>query len=660
MRADLLLGLSLTLAVATIAPPPARACGPDFPISLLLDRGQTLATLPDGTFLLEVERLTAAPPYVWQSDSPQPDDAGSRERALYEAGDYAAVLALPPAQRRHRSTWAAYMQGRDGSGEAAIRAYRRVRALADDGYEDVAGLAASSLGQEARLHYQRGEWAEAVRLYAAQAATGHPDGGLSLLFVMRTLIADGREREILRDPIGQRLAATYLASRYDELDEDEGDRLWRELSAIDHIAGADQLAAVAYQRGEWDRAAALAAGADDSPVRAWVQAKLALRDGDHAAADRLLAQAAEGFRLRAGCTDEAEPARDLAAPRREDLAMPDTTEDDWFEPELICGGIERDRILGERVALALGAGRMTEALALAWQVRDRHPDDLAYVAERVVTLDELIAFVEALPAAAPIDHHDWEASPASLRALLGRRLMRAGRYALAIRYLGPSARLPAIQFGLAMATAGHVHDPIDRARALFKASAIARKDGLEILGTAGAPDWELYGAQYDRFAWEDRTWSDRVHGAGEVARVLASAPAYAERYHYRYLAADLAEQAADLLPHHTQAFAVALCRAGRYVGSVDPDRARRLYQRYVEQASADADVSFGYDCPDPDFKRARLPPPRRPPPEQALLGDGHHARRDAIALLALLAVALLIPLGLALPRRRWRRFTPRP
>ena len=110
LRPKLLITASLALALATVvAPRPAVACGPDFPPSLLLDRGDTLGTLPDGWFLEEVAYLVQpAHPYPYVADAgPPPADVGTRERALYEAGDYAGVLALPAAQRRHRSTWAA-------------------------------------------------------------------------------------------------------------------------------------------------------------------------------------------------------------------------------------------------------------------------------------------------------------------------------------------------------------------------------------------------------------------------------------------------------------------------------------------------------------------------------------------------------------------------
>ena len=309
-----------------VAPaPPAHACGPDFAIELLSERDATMLELQEGLFLDEVTRLLPAPRYdvvldPWEGPYVEPTTGTAVERTLYRtgadafhAGDLAAaerafveLLALPPAVRQHRSTWAAYMLGRLRGGDDAIAAYRRVRALTDDGFADERGLAAASLGQEARIHYENGEpggLVRAVHLYAAQAALAGAGGDTSLLFVVRAVIADAGEDELLADPLGQRLLAIYLATRDAELEDETRARLWTKMTAIDHVAGADQLAAAAYLRGDWAAAERFAAAADDTARVRWVRAKLALRAGDRATADRLLAAAATGF-----ATDSRQPA----------------------------------------------------------------------------------------------------------------------------------------------------------------------------------------------------------------------------------------------------------------------------------------------------------------------------------------------------------------
>ncbi len=636
-------------AVTLLARPrPAHACGPDLPVELLSDRGAIMSELPEAVFLDEITRLVSSPgPYTTSIPS-APDPGSPAERALYDlgaaafhAGDRAEairafeqLLALPYALRRARATSAAYTLGRihaaAGDTAAAIAAYRQVRALVDHGAADPAALAWSSFGQEARLFLDRGgpgDTLTAVELYAQQAAVG---GDPSLLFVVRELLADttppARLDEVLGTPLGQHLFALYLSARGDELDDATRDRLWARLIAGDSIAGADQLATAAYQRGEWEVAAQLAARAADTPRAYWVRAKLAMRAGDRATAREQLELAAGGFGQ-------------------------DRTH--WAQR----------RITGERATLALADGRVAEAMDHAWAVRGRYPDAI-YLAERVLTLDELTAFVDrvAPPRFAPApttrgrdaaiadvtttpsdddladvtttpsdddladvtttpsdDDLTWGLpTPALMRDLLGRRLMRAGRYRDALTYLAPEHRLAAFRFARARARA-ETGDRIDRAGALIEASRIARRDGLEILGTTAAPDWGLYDGEYDPDGW--RAWSDEPppprtpwHSDAEDVRVAASAPSPVKRFHYRFIASKLAEDAADLLPHQSQAFAISLCLAARHVRYRDEDRVQALYARYIDEGPMFAGMDFGQSCPEPELERARrfLPPPPEP------------------------------------------------
>ncbi len=637
------IGLAIALAAALGPERPATACGPDFPTSLLGDRGRALAELPEGRFLVEAGELVPPPRrYRVVGDEPvEVDDAGSEERRRYLAGDYAGVLALPASERQRRSTWAAYMLGRTRGWPEAVGSYRQVRALVDAGFADDAGLAASSLGQEARLHLAHGDRVTAVKLYAEQAALGHPDGAPSLLIVARAAIADGAEAALIADPIGQALVATYLATRRAELTDADAARVWQALLAAPRIAAPERLAAIAYQEGAWDRAAALVARAGASPLASWVRGKLALRAGDHAAADRALAAAEQGYADRDGACDQ------------------DGGYDACWDPQRV------DRVRGERALVALADGRWPDAMAHLWGSHGTYASDVAYVAERVLTIDELRQFVRGLDVEAPAEHDTFAMDPDVLAAILGRRMMRAGRYAEAMAYLPASARAPAMAYAAARSALARTDDPIAQAELLYTASLFARKDGLEILGTAAAPDWELYGAQYDpdaRWDWVDDTDPDpdvdngheviRVErlgpdSAAEAGRFVASAPASPRRYHYRHLAADLAEAAADRLPHRSQAYAMALCQAATYVHTTDPEREQRLWRRYVRTGPAAVSFDFGIDCPAPEFARARRYLPRHRAPWPALIGGG-------VAGLGLIALAL------TLWRRRQRRFAARP
>jgi hypothetical protein len=472
------------------------------------------------------------------------------------------------------------MLGRVRSDADAIAAYQRVRALAGDGFEDALGLAASSLGQEARIHLERGDTASAIALYAEQAALGHPDGAVSLLQVTRDLVHRGDERRLLAGPLGQRLLAIYLHARAYELTDAESDRVWGELAATDGVAGAGFLAAAAYRSARWELAARFAATEPDAVESLWVRAKLSLRDGDRAAADRFLASAAGR----------------CSAPRDDES---DTT-------------AARDRIDGERAILALSGDRPVDALVAMWPARHRYPTDVAHIAERVLTIDELRTFVDGLPVLPR-----WN-EPVPIRDVLARRLMRDGRYLEALPYTDAEPRTDAALFASAMSRT-RTGDDFARAHALYEASRIARRHGMEILGTEHAPDWGTVDGAFDlgEYAqgggWPSDEPSPWVSG-GERTRIARHAPAIDRRYHYRYVASQLAEQAADHLPPRSQAFAAVLCHATRYVFDIDADRRDQLYGRYVSQgATVDFASTFGQECPEPEFERARsMFPPTKP------------------------------------------------
>src|SRR5581483_11580453 len=110
--------------------------------------------------------------------------------------NWLAVLALPENERRHRSTWSAFMLGRlalaefdaapwpekDRAAERRNEARRRFRETREDaaaGLPDPLGLAAASRGWEARLALHASDYVEAVHLYLAQAATGDDSAVLS-------------------------------------------------------------------------------------------------------------------------------------------------------------------------------------------------------------------------------------------------------------------------------------------------------------------------------------------------------------------------------------------------------------------------------------------------------------------------------------------------
>lgn len=559
---------------------------------------------------------------------------------------FEAVLALPEKARTARAVWASYMLGRiaaeTGDMAAAAAAFAKTRKLAVKGAHDPLGLAVASYGEEARLHLKaaqalleaagntvtsdsdtgdtetakfagsvltdrhasafRTEIAKTVTLYAEQAARGSNSGVQSLRIVAEFLLGRAdRIEAVAGDPPTQKLMLAYVLKRLDNNTihitqwwiEDTGKPgtsdagldaqlpvLIEALKKHPHPAGADRLAALCYNLGNWNCAATFAAKTQ-SPQAAWVEAKLALQKGDLKGAAGFYAKAARGF-----------PAAD---------ALEDGS---------------KAHLTGESGVLALVRGDYVDALDKLWSQGGTYWSDVSYVAERVLTVDELKTFVDAkAPPGKPKnangnrefygDTESYTNYRAALRDLLARRLMREHRHDEALGYFGDSkVRENAKAYGAAMQDYIDKWGKVDRAEALFKAATIARQNGLEILGTEGPPDYYYNRGYFDTGIGRNEATGPLVT-PGETKRVALSRPQDPHRFHYRYLAANAANNAANLVPARSQAFAAMLCHAAKWA-SRDPDRATQIWRRYVKEgARVPFATSFGAKCPVPDFEAAR-------------------------------------------------------
>ncbi len=366
------------------------------------------------------------------------------------------------------------------------------------------------------------------------------------------------------------------------------------LAAVPGLAGADRLAAGAWRAGRFDLAERFA-GQEKTPLSAWVRAKLALRRGDRAEAERLLAEAAEG--------------------------LPET--DDWSSStEMIGSRRPRSRVEGERALLALVRGDFAQAAERAmascsWQ-------DIAYVAERVLTVEELQRLIAA-HASDPVTRCQPEQAffdegqdvVSRLRLVLGRRLMRSGKGQQALEYFrGTKWEEPARKYVEALERGRSAWDDVDKAQALYSAARLARTVGMELMGTEVAPDWTWVEGLYDlgALAEEERAdedtpaWTEQdnvpLTTDAERQRLTAHAPPHTVRFHYRSTAADLAEEAAAQVPPRSQAYAALLCHAARFSSYSDPERVQHLWRTYVQKGAIVA-MTFGQSCPEPDFERLR-------------------------------------------------------
>ena len=625
----------LLLAAAIVCASRAFACGPDFPNTLMFDRANTLEHLPIGSFDFEMRRLLVDPHdglvAVEQGDydPPQPADqltvAGQGEvisNALYtqaaeafHANDldharelFEEILALSDSQRSAHELAALYSIGRleklQGHGDAARAAFQRVRDLVKAGSADPDGLGVASFGEEARVQLDAGDFGGAIELYAEQTARGSASGISSLGFVFGQLIEhDSQLDAALANPTVRRLLPGYLNSRYtsfspaqlahviERIDADKGAAL----------AGMDRLAAALYRAGGYE-AAESAAKQSDTALSWWVRAKLALRRGDGNQAAAAYAHASRDFPRSGGY-------------REDDYSSYSDNESDGFSPK--C------RVDGESGILALSRGDYVSALGSLYAARAQYWQDAAYVAERVVTIEELRGFVDGLNTAQTDSTQPEEGvdqSYSDLRALLARRMLRNGLFKESLAYFDADPGIAEKAKGyvealLAAASGGG----IERAEANFAAAALANSDGMDLLGFEFDPDYRIYDGSYDLGRYNDVS-ADYTHvpvdhadinlgtrylGNDEADRVAASRAVPLKRFHYRYVAADLAEQAADLLPARSQAYAAVLCMATGWINMRDHVRGEALWLRYVRNgAYVPWAADFGNECEMPDFPAA--------------------------------------------------------
>ncbi len=494
----------------------ASACGPFFPATVL-DR-------PD----VPLHALT----FVFDLSGILPTN--SSERAVSERAD--AELHTDDACR------AAYLQGRHALGQddrQAIAWFRLARqrlrpcARADD------GLAAATIGWEARAELNLGNLIRAGELYVEHYASGDPTALMSLRVVAGRILECGGDtlHAAARHPQLSRVVTVYLAARggpFRPAPPADCATAWLdavERAGTEDLACADLLAWASYQAGDFARAQRwLVRAPRQSASTAWLRAKLLLRDGNLEGAAATLARAVRQF--------------PQAADWPKATCDSDSDLDCYQEPATAF-----DRARGELAFLQLRRSDYRETLDLL--LRAHYWTDAAHVAERVLSVDELVAFADGVP-------------DERLRHLLARRLARLGRYAEARHYL-PEVLRPKLD---ELAAALQRRD----ADALWRAAQILRWDGMELIGTELAPDWHLHDGSF-------------AAGFDEEQRL---APATADvqpllRFHYRYRAAELAWEAAKQMPDNTEATAHVLCTAGTWLKNRDPQAADRFYKALVNR-----------------------------------------------------------------------------
>ncbi|HTV40705.1 MAG TPA: hypothetical protein VMF08_09025 [Candidatus Sulfotelmatobacter sp.] len=513
------------------------------------------------------------------------------------------VLALPPSQRHFKSTWAAFMLGKywiDKDPQKAIGYFQQTRQLAAAGFGDSCGLAAASFGLEALAELNRKNFEKAMLLYLQQLATGDGTAFNSLEFAAEHALATNDPamlKQLAENPLTQRVVTAYLISYMPGLDKYGQAASWLgavEAANVHDVASAEELALAAYQAGEWDAASRWAKRAPASPVSQWLEAKLLLRAGKIDEAGAMLAKVVQLM----------ESKEDgISNQLKDNLSVECEESQDFIDAS--------NEVLGELGVFHLSQRDYVESLDAL--LRSGFWMDAAYVAERILTVDELKAYVdgnwlESLSTnqmgvmssddtnQPPNYPHGWwnqddltspdETDPAtSIRYLLARRLARLNRNDEARAYY-PQQRRP--QFDALvndLRTGRDTSLSADaRAKALFAAAVMTRTNGMELLGTELEPDWLIYEGETD-LGDSIRTNDTKVFpaSADELQRYTQNGVEPEQRFHYRYQAADLAVEAAKLMPDNSEETAFVLCTAGSWIKYLDPKRADPIYKSLVRR-----------------------------------------------------------------------------
>jgi hypothetical protein len=532
------------------------------------------------------------------------------------------LLKRPEQERHYRTVWATFMLGKVAlkveDFPTATQMFQRTRELAKNGAVDSVGLAAESYGWEGRSEWKQEHPANAAKLFLTQLALGDDSAVISLKAVipdrdpvegMLNYGPEPEEREgwndeqkraegekeiaklkaAVQDPLLRRLVTVHIlatAVSPDYYPEDSKaaavNRCARWLNIIKQanlgrIEDAEYLGWVAYNNGDYKGATHwLELSKGDTAAALWLRAKLERRAGKLAEAVNTMSRALDSLKsspVYASAEDADKPYSDEGA--RWDFA---------------------GSASGDLGGLRLARGDFVQALDVLF--KGKLWEDAAFVAERVLTTNELKQYVDALaPAEKPKEGEDYNSK---LRYLLGRRLVREDRYADAALYLNRPYDKVLDKYVKALKDGADEKLPkTERAHAWFTAGWIARHDGMELMGTEVAPDSFTFGGDfespdlakqrragiylkisYDKNGNEQKKNLPAVLKASpkEIQRLNTNKIEPDVRFHYRLIAGALAMKAAALLPDNSEELADVVNQAGIWVKDRDQKTGNAYYQ----------------------------------------------------------------------------------
>jgi len=564
------------------------------------------------------------------------DGKSSRAHSLYEASLNAdrekgirlmdELLDLPKEERMPLEALAKYRRARlkmsledwaglsDDDVRARLRSIREdlasVPQLARDGSLDPAKVSENAaywvaftrsmiLPSQRLIALGEADYVGAVETYLRMPRRGEANAVNSCLHLLLKLCKENNLQPALASENLRKLMTFYLASAGGDFPDTRlgSDSLkassiaWLDLifeSKTDPSFALRHLAVIQYRCDRWQACRDIAARLPKTdPLRQLLLSRCNLRlTGDLSASRSLL----EG----------ADPAKIIAASAK---TTPATGFYDYSviidlksEAEL------RERVSGERGMLALSAGEFPEALRLFDE--GRYAEDAFYVAECLMPLDELKAYVDRRRSAkAPLIKYRWYYGNNDFDDLeyeLCSRLMRAGRTEEALDYVNPDIRAKTASYLLLLRAAERTDvSPLERADSYWRAALLVRQIGETVLHSPYGLSWssgEGWRVGYSYIPGFRSRSFEYPYGVPEMAVLTCGAEELrrlrewesqhmgsSARYERdaRYAAFDLALNAARLLPDNDPAGAEILQYAGNLLKYREPKAAVPAYRMLV-------------------------------------------------------------------------------
>ncbi len=476
---------------------------------------------------------------------------------LVEPESWIRLLKLDPAQRHYRTTWANYMLGNLASshGQPARGAdfYADCRQAERDGFADALGLAHATykrgyLSQTNRVDRIR-SGVRAVAYY--RMATDQKRMQHCLDHLQKELNDAANEAKLpLEDPLCLEAAALFQFGNTD---------LIARMDQAPPLKITPRLAWFMYRSGRINEGEAyLNHCPPDDALANWLRFRTAQRNGRNADAIGHL-------------------RKWMQALQTSDRMIFST----WYRFSVSTASI----LEGNLGKLLVTEGDMVSALD-CFTKAGSYPD-AALIAERYMSSDVLKSYVDTFdqrPSDASYEpiyfygktDQSEEYVEYKLSNLLARRLFREGRTEEAQAYYAPQwAQLLATYLDALKRAENPRLSRDERAAHLFHAARIMRWKGMELSGTAMAPDYTIVDGNFQHGGIVREA---EVAGSAGAKTYASHAPEPDVRFHYRPIAVELAARAADLSKNRHQR-ATILWSAGAWIMGRHPQEADVYYKQ---------------------------------------------------------------------------------